>query len=159
VDSTVAFVLCSKALPKERILGLYVDTGLMRKGEKEDLVVNLASIGLVDRLRIKDETQLFLDKLKGVVDPEEKRRIIGGLFVDAQSRTMAEYGIDEGQWLLGQGTIYPDTIESGGASGRAAVIKTHHNRSPEILALLEKGLVIEPLAEFTKTKSESWAGC
>ena len=150
VDSTVAFVLCSKALPKERILGLYVDTGLMRKREKEDLVVNLASIGLVDRLRIKDETQLFLDKLKAVVDPEEKRRIIGGLFVDAQSRTMAEYGIDEGQWLLGQGTIYPDTIESGGASGRAAVIKTHHNRSPEILALLEKGLVIEPLAEFYK---------
>jgi GMP synthase (glutamine-hydrolysing) len=63
---------------------------------------------------------------------------------------MLELGIDDQHWLLGQGTIYPDTIESGGARGLAAVIKTHHNRCPEILEMIKKGRVIEPLAEFYK---------
>ena len=63
---------------------------------------------------------------------------------------MRKYGIDEQHWLLGQGTIYPDTIESGGASGRAAVIKTHHNRCAEIIQLMREGRVVEPLTEFYK---------
>jgi len=150
VDSTVAFVLCSHALPKERILGLYVDTGLMRKGETDTLRVNLEKLGLLDRLRVENSAELFMRNLNGIIEPEEKRKIIGRLFVQIQSAAMKKYGIDERHWLLGQGTIYPDTIESGGKSGRAAVIKTHHNRSSEILELLEKGLVIEPLAEFYK---------
>ncbi|MFQ5849960.1 MAG: glutamine-hydrolyzing GMP synthase [Candidatus Binatia bacterium] len=150
VDSTVAFVLCSKALPKERVLGLYVDTGLMRKGETEELRANLGALGLLDRLRVSDSASLFLDALRDVIDPEKKRRVIGRLFVEVQSKAMKQYGINQWHWLLGQGTIYPDTIESGGAKGRAAVIKTHHNRCPEIRALLRKGRVIEPLAEFYK---------
>jgi GMP synthase (glutamine-hydrolysing) len=63
---------------------------------------------------------------------------------------MRQFGIDPDHWLLGQGTIYPDTIESGGDSGRAALIKTHHNRCDEIRELIRQGKVIEPLSEFYK---------
>jgi GMP synthase (glutamine-hydrolysing) len=150
VDSTVAFVLCARALPKERILGLYVDTGLMRERETEELRANLAALGLADRLMVRDASALFLEKLRGVTEPEKKRHIIGRLFVQIQSESMHEYGIDPEHWLLGQGTIYPDTIESGGAAGRAALIKTHHNRCEEIRALMRQGRVIEPLSEFYK---------
>jgi GMP synthase (glutamine-hydrolysing) len=149
VDSTVAFVLCARALPKERILGLYVDTGLMRAGETEELRANLAALGLGDRLMVRDASALFLEKLRGVTDPEKKRHIIGRLFVEIQSAAMRDYGIDPEHWLLGQGTIYPDTIESGGAAGRAR-IKTHHNRCAEIRELMRQGRVIEPLAELYK---------
>lgn len=150
VDSTVAFVLCARALPKERILGLYVDTGLMRKRETEELQANLARLGLLDRFQTRDRSVDFLKSLRGVTTPETKRQIIGRLFVRVQSEVMLELGIDDQHWLLGQGTIYPDTIESGGMRGLAAVIKTHHNRCPEILEMIEKGRIIEPLSEFYK---------
>ena len=162
VDSTVAFVLCAKALPRDRILGVHVDTGLMRKGETEEFIANLKDLGLADRVHIRRESSRFLDALREITDPEEKRQIIGRLFVEVQADAMREYGVDEhrspatqsqgrcGGWLLGQGTIYPDTIESGGASGRAAVIKTHHNRCAEIIQLLQNGRVVEPLADFYK---------
>jgi GMP synthase (glutamine-hydrolysing) len=150
VDSTVAFALCGRALPHERILGLYIDNGLMRKGETDELRANLASLHLDDRIRIHDASKDFLRALRGVTEPERKREIIGRLFVKIQSQAMRDFGIDERHWLLGQGTIYPDTIESGGRAGRAAVIKTHHNRCAEILELIEKGRVIEPLSEFYK---------
>src|SRR3989338_9694611 len=122
----------------------------MRKGETEDLRANLSALGLADRLQIIDKSRLFLAELRGVIDPEEKRKIIGRLFVEVQSDAMRKLQIDQKHWLLGQGTIYPDTIESGGTRGLAAVIKTHHNRCPEILELIRKGRVIEPLAEFYK---------
>jgi GMP synthase (glutamine-hydrolysing) len=150
VDSTVAFVLCGIALPKERVLGLYVDTGLMRQGETDELRVNLAKIGLTDRIRIWDASNTFLKALEGKIDPEEKRQIIGRLFVEIQAQAMHQFGIDPDNWLLGQGTIYPDTIESGGDTGRAALIKTHHNRCEEIRELIRQGKVIEPLADFYK---------
>jgi GMP synthase (glutamine-hydrolysing) len=150
VDSTVAFVLCAKALTKGRILGLYVDTGLMRKGEVEELQANLAKLGLLDKLETCNKSRLFLGKLRGITNPETKRQIIGRLFVKVQSEAMRELGIDDQHWLLGQGTIYPDTIESGGVRGLAAVIKTHHNRCPEIMKMIRQGRVIEPLADFYK---------
>jgi GMP synthase (glutamine-hydrolysing) len=155
VDSTVAFVLCAKALSKERVLGLYVDTGFMREGETGELRRNLDSLGLGERLNIWDASNDFWGALKGKTDPEEKRQIIGRLFVDIQSKAMQKFGIDSEGWLLGQGTIYPDTIESGGSSGRAALIKTHHNRCEEIRELLRQGRVIEPLAEFYKDEVRS----
>jgi GMP synthase (glutamine-hydrolysing) len=150
VDSTVAFTLCARALPKERVLGLYVDTGLMRAGETDELRENMRELGIESQVLIRDESNRFLSALAGVVDPEEKRRIIGRQFVEVQARAMHEHGIDPEHWFLGQGTIYPDTIESGGSTGRAAVIKTHHNRCAEIQELLDKGRVIEPLTEFYK---------
>jgi GMP synthase (glutamine-hydrolysing) len=122
----------------------------MRKGETEEFTAILSALGLPDRVHVRNESVRFLSALKGVDDPEKKRQIIGGLFVDVQREAMQEYGIKEDTWLLGQGTIYPDTIESGGKSGKAALIKTHHNRCDEIRRLIEKGRVIEPLSEFYK---------
>ena len=150
VDSMVAFALCARALGNDRVLGLYVDTGFMRLGEADELRANLAALGLEDRVHIRDESARFFAALNGVEDPETKRKIIGAAFVDVQAEAMAEYGIDENHWFLGQGTIYPDTIESGGKSGKAALIKTHHNRCAEIVALLERGRVVEPLSDLYK---------
>jgi len=150
VDSTVAFTLCARALPPKQLLGVYVDTGLMRKGETDELRASLEHFGVGARLKIRDESTRFLRELEGCIDPEQKRRIIGRVFLDVQSQAMREYDIDEDHWLLGQGTIYPDTIESGGRTGSAALIKTHHNRCDEVRELLDAGLVIEPLAEFYK---------
>jgi GMP synthase (glutamine-hydrolysing) len=150
VDSTVAFTLCARALARDKVLGVYVDTGLMRKHETDELQSLLATAGLSDRLRIRDESNRFLPALEGETDPETKRKIIGRLFVDVQSAAMQEYGIDHGEWLLGQGTIYPDTVESGGTNKATALIKTHHNRCEEIRQLIEGDRVIEPLTEFYK---------
>ena len=150
VDSTVAFALCAKALPRENILGVYVDTGLMREKETTELRRTIDALDLGDRLKVRNESERFLKALEGITDPEQKRHIIGRLFVDVQSEAMLEYGIDSQEWLIGQGTIYPDTIESGGRTGRAAVIKTHHNRCKEIVHLLSMGRVVEPLTEFYK---------
>lgn len=150
VDSTVAFALCAKALSPEQLIGVYIDTGLMRKGETDELRSNLAVFGLADRLKIKDESERFFTNLQGVVDPERKRQIIGRLFIEIQSEAIRKYGVDGEHWLLGQGTIYPDTIESGGSTGSAALIKTHHNRCAEVRELLAAGKVIEPLDKFYK---------
>lgn len=150
VDSTVAFALCARALPRDRLLGVYVDTGLMRKGETDDFKLLIKQLGVSNTLKVRDESKRFLSALSGVTDPEKKRHIIGRCFVAVQKEAMREYGIDEENWLLGQGTIYPDTIESGGKDGGASVIKTHHNRCAEIRHMMEKNLIIEPLAEFYK---------
>jgi GMP synthase (glutamine-hydrolysing) len=146
VDSTVAFMLCLDALGSERVRGVYVDTGLMREGETEFIRQTLSGLGLV---RVEDCREEFLSALEHVRDPELKRHIIGELFVKVQERIIEDRGILSGKWVLGQGTIYPDTIESGGTA-RAAVIKTHHNRVPGIQKLIDAGLIVEPLADFYK---------
>ncbi len=150
VDLTVAFALCARALSPEQLVGVYIDTGLMRKGETDELRSNLAVFGLAERLQIKDELGRFFSRLEGIIDPEKKRHIIGRLFVEIQSEAIREYGVDGRHWLLGQGTIYPDTIESGGSAGSAALIKTHHNRCEEVRELLAAGKVIEPLDKLYK---------
>jgi GMP synthase (glutamine-hydrolysing) len=150
VDSTVAFALCARALPRDRVLGVYVDTGLMRKNETNELVSLFETLGLADRLKIRSEGDRFLEALGEEVDPEKKRKIIGRVFVDVQNAAMREYGIEHSHWMLGQGTIYPDTVESGGATLATALIKTHHNRCEEVLNLIEMGRVIEPLTQFYK---------
>ena len=86
----------------------------------------------------------FLGALAGVRDPEQKRHIIGEEFVRVQERIIESRHLLDGHWILGQGTIYPDTIESGGTE-KAAVIKTHHNRVPGIQKLMEAGRIVEPL--------------
>lgn len=147
VDSTVAFALCAALLPPDQLTGIYVDTGLMRLHETEELQEAFADLGFADRLIVRDEAERFLGALQGVYDPEEKRAIIGKTFVDVQAEVIAGLGLQDGA-LLGQGTIYPDVIESG--KGTAATIKTHHNQCPEVKAMIEAGLVIEPIREFYK---------
>jgi GMP synthase (glutamine-hydrolysing) len=162
VDSSVAFALCTRALGAERVRGVYVDTGLMREGET-DYVSRLPGVA------VEHAEAQFLGALAGVTDPEHKRHIIGEEFVRVQERVIESRGLldehlDEHldkQWILGQGTIYPDTIDSGGESvgksggesggtSKAALIKTHHNRVAGIQKLIEAGRIVEPLKSFYK---------
>jgi GMP synthase (glutamine-hydrolysing) len=102
-----------------------------------------------DNLRIVNAEKEFLSALEDVFDPEEKRRIIGTVFIDVKERALRDFGLDPSEWILGQGTIYPDTIESAGTK-HADRIKTHHNRVDAVMDLLEKGEIVEPLALLYK---------
>src|SRR5205085_3495513 len=102
-----------------------------------------------DTVEIESAAQQFLSPLGRVCDPEEKRRVIGEQFVQVQERIIESHHVLDGHWVLGQGTIYPDTIESGGTV-KAALIKTHHNRVAGIQRLIESGRVVEPLKSFYK---------
>jgi GMP synthase (glutamine-hydrolysing) len=148
VDSTVAYTLCLRALGATRVHGTYVDTGLMREGETEFVRRNFEALG-ASSFAVEDARAQFLGALEGVTDPEQKRHIIGQQFVEVQQRILESEHFLDGAWILGQGTIYPDTIESGG-SAKADLIKTHHNRVAGIQKLIEQGRIVEPLASFYK---------
>jgi GMP synthase (glutamine-hydrolysing) len=148
VDSTVAYTLCLRALGPDRVYGIYVDTGFMRKGETDFVRDIFRRLG-ARRFLVESAEEEFLAALAGLHDPESKRRAIGEQFVKVQERILATEHFLDAQWILGQGTIYPDTIESGG-SARADVIKTHHNRVQGIQALIRSHRVIEPLTAFYK---------
>ena len=148
VDSTVAYTLCLRALGPERVYGLYVDTGLMRKDETELVHDIFTDLGATHFL-VDHASGEFLSALKGVYEPEAKRRAIGEQFLKVQERILASEQFLDGFWILGQGTIYPDTIESGGTA-KADLIKTHHNRVAGIQALIASGRIIEPLSSFYK---------
>jgi GMP synthase (glutamine-hydrolysing) len=148
VDSTVAFAICSHTLGPKRVLGVFVDTGFMRKDERSQIETAFAQRGW-NNIRFVSAEREFVSALHGVSDPEKKRLLIGNCFLEVQRRISRELDLTSGEWMLGQGTIYPDTIESGG-SQQAAKIKTHHNRVPEIAQLIRDGLLLEPLASFYK---------
>ncbi len=149
VDSTVAFVLLNQVLGTDRVQGLLVDTGMMRKEEVMMIGRAFEELG-IDNLRIEDASLYFLKKLTEVYEPEDKRWIIGDAFLSVQKRVSEEMGLTiEDGWMLGQGTIYPDTIETG-ETKNADKIKTHHNRIEEIQKMMEEGLVIEPLRDLYK---------
>ena len=147
VDSLVALQVCIEAVGPERVRSLHVDTGLMRLGESDDILKFLAAEGFRN-IEIARAEERFLRELAGVADPEQKRAIIGRLFVEVLREKLQELALGD-DWKLVQGTIYPDTIESGGTKN-AAKIKTHHNRVPEIQAMIDRGLVVEPLRELYK---------
>ena len=124
VDSTVVAVLLGKAIG-ERTVGVLIDHGLMRKNEADECISRLNDI-LPFQVKCYDESEHFLQKLIGVIDPEEKRKIIGEQFIRSFERIANEQGkID----FLAQGTLYPDVVESGfaKAGSHGAVIKSHHN--------------------------------
>ena len=148
VDSTVAYVLCLKALGPERVYGIYVDTGLMRKGETEFVERIFLELGAAHFIVDYAEDE-FLSALRSLYDPEAKRHAIGERFVQVQERILATEAFLDDHWILGQGTIYPDTIESGGTA-KSDLIKTHHNRVAGIQKLIEVGSIIEPLTSFYK---------
>ncbi len=148
VDSTVAFTLCLRALGPERVHGVYVDTGLMRAGETEFVRRMFDQLG-AGTVEIDQAEAQFLGALSLVVEPEAKRHVIGEQFVKVQERIIESRHLLDGNWILGQGTIYPDTIESGG-SAKSAVIKTHHNRVAGIQKLLDEKRIVEPLSSFYK---------
>ncbi len=148
VDSTVAYALAVRALGAAGVEALYVDTGFMRDGETAEIEAAFRALGL-GRLRVFDASAMFMDRLQGVIDPERKRAIIGRAFVDVQDEILGTDRYAGRGWMLGQGTIYPDTIESGGTKS-SDTIKTHHNRVPRIRELIAAGRVLEPLCEFYK---------
>ena len=139
VDSTVAAVLASRALG-DRLLAVYVDTGLMRKGETADVDRTLKEMGVNHRL--VDAGAEFFAALKGVEDPERKRVVIGNKFVEIFEREASPFGAE---WLV-QGTIAPDWIESGGQLRDR--IKSHHNVAglPDVMRLK----LCEPLRDLYK---------
>ena len=148
VDSTVAFLLLDKALGEGRVYGLFVDTGFMRMNERVEVEAALKAVG-VTNLHVYDASREYFEALKGVYEPEKKRQIIGDLFLDIQGKVAADLNLNPEEWMLGQGTIYPDTIESGGTK-HADKIKTHHNQVERIKKLTEEGKVIEPLRQLYK---------
>jgi GMP synthase (glutamine-hydrolysing) len=149
VDSTVAAVIIGQALGPDRLNLLHIDNGLMRKDESRKVVELFQELHLGEHLHFVDASDAFLDALKGVIDPEEKRTIIGETFIRVFQTEAERLGIEH--HLLGQGTIYPDTIETG-ATKRADTIKTHHNRVPIIEQMIAEGEVVEPLAELYKVE-------
>ena len=144
VDSSVTAILLHEAIG-EQLTCIYVDTGLMRAGESTqvvDLFKNHYNIPLIH----EDASALFLGKLSGVSDPEKKRKIIGGLFIDVFDECAKRVG---GADFLAQGTLYPDVIESVSFTGGPSVtIKSHHNVGglPERMNLK----LVEPLRELFK---------
>lgn len=148
VDSTVAYTLCQRALGADRVHGIYVDTGLMRQNETDAVRDLFRQLGSKHFLVDNAEAE-FLGVLTGLIEPEAKRLAIGEQFVKVQERILATEHFLDGHWILGQGTIYPDTIESGGTA-KADLIKTHHNRVAGIQKLIESGRIVEPLTSFYK---------
>ncbi|HTR88939.1 MAG TPA: glutamine-hydrolyzing GMP synthase, partial [Solirubrobacteraceae bacterium] len=140
IDSTVACVLLARALGSERVFGLHVNTGLLRAGETDYVVRTLHGLG-IENFEVVDACADFLGALKGLTDPEDKRRAVARAFLDVKDREMARLGLDPEQWLMGQGTIYPDLIASG-VSDHSHTIKTHHN---SLLKEREDFPIVEPL--------------
>jgi GMP synthase (glutamine-hydrolysing) len=150
VDSLVTSLIIHKAI-KNQLVCIFIDNGLLRKGQYETLMdafrhkFSLKVIGI-------DASDLFLGKLRGIVSPERKRKTIGRLFIHLFEREATRIG---GAQFLAQGTIYPDVIESNPVKGPSSVIKSHHN-----VGGLPKGLrfkLIEPLRELFKDEVRALA--
>ena len=143
VDSSVAAALVHRAIGNQ-LTCVYVDTGLMRRGESEQVVETFRRSMGIELIHV-DAGARFFEKLRGVTEPEAKRKAIGELFV----RIFEEHtgGLTDAKFLV-QGTLYPDIVESGGADGTAAVIKSHHNVGglPEDMTLE----LCEPLRDLFK---------
>jgi GMP synthase (glutamine-hydrolysing) len=143
VDSTVAAMLIHRAIG-DRLTCIFVDNGLLRYDEANQINKRFRE-KLQLPLDFVDATDLFLDRLDGITDPEQKRKIIGGTFIDVFEKRANELG---GFDFLGQGTLYPDVIESASVHGPSVVIKSHHNVGglPERM----KFKLVEPLRDLFK---------
>jgi len=152
VDSTVVSALLLKVLKSEQVHLMYMNTGLMRKNETEAVRANLEKLGAKNIHIIMCEDD-FLSALKGKTDPEEKRRIIGDMYIKIQERETARLGLSN-DYFLAQGSIRADFIESGqNAGNNANLIKSHHNvASPLVIAKREEGKLLEPLEKLYKNE-------
>ena len=142
VDSSVASVLLDKAIG-DNLYCVFVNNGLLRKGEFDEVLKQYEGMGL--NVKGVDSSDLFINALKGVSNPEKKRKIIGNIFVEVFEKESKK--IEDAKWLA-QGTIYPDVIESISVKGPSATIKSHHNVGglPEKMDLK----VVEPLKMLFK---------
>lgn len=155
VDSAVTAALLIKALPAERVFAIHIDHGLMRKNESDQICDNLYQLGLTQMTRMNAEDEFFntaltidgvsYPPLSEATDPEQKRAIIGNMFIEITKKAADSLGIDFDNTFLAQGTLRPDLIESGNpdVSGYAKKIKTHHNDVDIIRKARERGMIIE----------------
>ena len=143
VDSSVVAALLNEAIG-DKLIAVFIDTGLLRANERES-VENMFKVKLKIPLVTIDATKIYMDKLKGIKDPEEKRKIIGYTFIELFEQEAKKY---DGIKYLAQGTLYPDVIESVSVKGPSKTIKSHHNVGglPEWM----KFELIEPLRELFK---------
>lgn len=170
VDSTVCAALVNKALPKQEVVAVHIDNGFMRKNESQCVEQSLKKIGI--NLKVINASRQFMHGTTSVPldsrepnsrtrvtkmlcmtsSPEEKRKIIGDVFVDIANDVIAQLKLNSDEVVLAQGTLRPDLIESAShiVSSKADTIKTHHNDSPLIRQLREQGRVVEPLKDFHK---------
>ena len=149
VDSSVAAALLSKAIGK-RLVCIFVNNGLLRKNEEAEVRQAFRGKFRLD-LRVVNAEKIFLTKLKDIIDPEQKRKIIGHEFIYAFDREAKKI---KGSMFLAQGTLYPDVIESRSAfGGPTAVIKSHHNVGglPQKMKLK----LVEPLRELFKDETRA----
>ena len=145
VDSLVAATLIHKAIGNN-LHAVFVDTGLLRKGEVEQVASYLRKHGF-KKLHVIDASTLFLKRLSGISDPEEKRKIIGHSFIEVFEKAIKNELKKHSVTYLAQGTIYPDRIESASTSKTAAKIKSHHNLTlPEKMGFK----ILEPIKDLYK---------
>uniref|UniRef100_A0A8C9W0G8 GMP synthase [glutamine-hydrolyzing] n=1 Tax=Scleropages formosus TaxID=113540 RepID=A0A8C9W0G8_SCLFO len=170
VDSTVCTALLNKALNQEQVIAVHIDNGFMRKKESQSVEEALTKLGInvkvvnaahtfyngTTTLPISEEDRTprkrISKTLNMTTNPEEKRKIIGDTFVKVANEVIGEMNLKPEDVFLAQGTLRPDLIESASiiASGKAEVIKTHHNDTELIRKLRDEGRVIEPLKDFHK---------
>lgn len=148
VDSTITFALLNKALGQDRVLGLHIDNGFMRKNESKNVDIAYRKFGF-ENFIVEDASESFLKAISGLTDPQKKRMAVGENFITVRNEVVAKQHLDDDNWLLAQGTLYPDIIESGGTKN-SHTIKTHHNRVQGIQDLIERGLIIEPIRDLYK---------
>ena len=148
VDSTITFALLNKALGQERVLGLHIDNGFMRKNESANVAAAYKKFGMTNFIT-EDASESFLAAVAGLTDPQKKRMAVGENFITVRDRVVEAQHLDPEKWMLAQGTLYPDIIESGGTKN-SHTIKTHHNRVAGIQELIAKGLIIEPVRDLYK---------
>uniref|UniRef100_A0A672YNY8 GMP synthase [glutamine-hydrolyzing] n=1 Tax=Sphaeramia orbicularis TaxID=375764 RepID=A0A672YNY8_9TELE len=170
VDSTVCTALLNKALNQDQVIAVHIDNGFMRKRESQSVEEALTKLGI--KLKVVNAAHTFYNgtttlpiseedrtprkriskTLNMTTNPEEKRKIIGDTFVKVANEVIGEMNLKPDEVLLAQGTLRPDLIESAShlASGKAEVIKTHHNDTELIRKLRDEGKVIEPLKDFHK---------
>ncbi|TSK38418.1 GMP synthase [glutamine-hydrolyzing] [Bagarius yarrelli] len=170
VDSTVCTALLNKALNQDQVIAVHIDNGFMRKRESQSVEEALTKLGI--KLKVVNAAHTFYNgtttlpiseedrtprkriskTLNMTTNPEEKRKIIGDTFVKVANEVIGEMNLKPEEVYLAQGTLRPDLIESAShlASGKADVIKTHHNDTELIRKLRDEGKVIEPLKDFHK---------
>ena len=148
VDSTITFALLNKALGADRVLGLHIDNGFMRKNESANVAAAYKKFGMTNFIT-EDASESFLAAVAGLTDPQKKRMAVGENFITVRDRVVEAQHLDPEKWMLAQGTLYPDIIESGGTKN-SHTIKTHHNRVAGIQELIAKGMIIEPVRDLYK---------
>ncbi len=147
IDSTTTAYLLLKSIGPDNLHLVFVDTGLLRKGEREKVLRNLKKLGF-KYLHFIDASSIFLKRLRNVIDPEEKRKIIATTFIEVFNNVREKLEKKYGPFrYLAQGTIYPDRIESGKVGTRSDKIKSHHNVT---LPRDIKFKIIEPLSDLYK---------